>query len=94
MPCDGERKKCFHYLPILDSLQALFRDPGIEYYLETRPFDASKLQDFQDGHVFRNKDFFQRNPDALQILLYQDSFEISNPLGSAKKPHKILGVYY
>jgi hypothetical protein len=30
----------------------------------------------------------------LSLILYQDSFEIVNPLGSAKKKHKILGFYY
>ena len=37
--------------------------------------------------------FFQSNTSALQFILYQDSFEVVNPLGSAKKKHKILGVY-
>lgn len=28
------------------------------------------------------------------MILYQDAFEVVNPLGSAKKKHKILGVYF
>ena len=37
---------------------------------------------------------FQQFPNALRIILYQDAYEIVNPLGSAKKKHKILGVYF
>ena len=40
------------------------------------------------------RSFLIDNPDAIQIILYQDSFEVVNPLGSAKKKHKILAVYY
>ena len=32
-------------------------------------------------------------PPALQLVLYQDAFEIVNPLGFAKKKYKILAVY-
>lgn len=28
------------------------------------------------------------------MILYQDAFEVVNPLGSAKKKHKLIGVYY
>ncbi|KAF7641351.1 hypothetical protein LDENG_00283860, partial [Lucifuga dentata] len=31
---------------------------------------------------------------SLKLILYQDAFEIVNPLGSAKKKHKILEVYF
>ena len=31
---------------------------------------------------------------TLQIILYQDVFEVCNPLGSSKGVHKILAVYY
>lgn len=31
---------------------------------------------------------------SLKLILYQDAFEVVNPLGSAKKKHKIVGVYF
>ena len=44
---------------------------------------------------------FQSNPlfrvhgsKALQIVLYQDEFEVCNPLGQGKGKHKILAVYF
>ena len=51
------------------------------------------MKDFTDGKVFRSNKFFQENKKCLQIILYQDSFEIVNPIGSAKKKHKVLAVY-
>ena len=33
------------------------------------------------------------HPSSLRLILYQDSFEVVNPLGSGKKKHKILAVY-
>lgn len=51
------------------------------------------FKDFTDGSVFKNNTFFKENPDALKLMLYQDSFEIVNPLGSAKTKYKILAVY-
>ena len=31
-------------------------------------------------------------PSAIKLILYQDSFGVVNPLGSAKRKHKVLGV--
>jgi len=52
------------------------------------------LNDITDGEAFRTNQFFVQNPSALRIILYQDSFEVANPLGSGKKKHKILAVYF
>ena len=50
-------------------------------------------EDFHSGEVFQKHELFGKHPDAVPILLYQDGFEIVNPLGSAKNKHKILAVY-
>lgn len=42
---------------------------------------------------FKSNNLFKDNPDAIRIILYQDVFEICNPLGSSNRKHKILGVY-
>ncbi len=36
---------------------------------------------------------FKADTDSLALILYQDAFEVANPLGSGKKKHKILAVY-
>lgn len=45
-----------------------------------------------DGrHVKENS--LLKSTSSLSLILYQDSFEVTNPLGSGKKKHKILAVY-
>ena len=43
------------------------------------------MEDFTDGCEFLNQEFFQKNPKSLRIILYEDSFEVVNPIGAAKK---------
>ena len=33
------------------------------------------------------------NQECLKLILYQDAFEIVNPIGSATKKHKVVAVY-
>lgn len=41
----------------------------------------------------KSNQFFLENPECLKLILYQDAFEIVNPLGSVKKKHKVVAVY-
>ena len=52
------------------------------------------MEDITDRSVFKSNVFFTVNKKALKLVLYQDSFEVVNPLGSAKTKQKILAVYY
>lgn len=55
--------------------------------------DVEIFKDLYDGKNFKCHQFFNENPESLKLILYQDSFEVVNPLGSAKKTHKLLAVY-
>lgn len=50
------------------------------------------LSDLCDGTVFQNHELFTNDPTALQILLYYDDINLSNPL--TNKVHKITLFYY
>lgn len=64
------------------------------YHGNQKPHETKRvLHDITDGSPFRNNVFYQTNPDALKLILYQDSFEVCNPLGSSKKKHKTLAIY-
>ena len=43
--------------------------------------------------MYKNNLFFNENPTALKLILYQDGFQIVNPIGPSRKKHKILAVY-
>lgn len=93
---DRLNKKCFyHYVPILESLKALMQNNSVKFQVENPIviYDNTSLTDYSDGTVFKLHNIF-RESNFIKIFLYQDSFETVNPLGSAKKKHKILAVYY
>ena len=50
-------------------------------------------EDICDGSTFKCNQFYIDNPSALRIILYQDAFEVVNPLGSGRKKHKVIAVY-
>jgi len=82
-----------HYIPIQESLLALVRDESVLQQCLAPKSDSVILEDFTDGSVYRTVTA-DAGQNYLSIILYQDSFEVVNPLGSARKKHKLLGVYF
>ena len=84
----------FHYVPILETLKVMWKDGSVQTHIVQASSVAQTYNDVHDGKVYKQNAFYKDNPNALQILLFQDSFEVVNPLGSARGKHKILAVYY
>lgn len=89
---DANGKAAFYeYVPIKETLLSLFRhDFIVKQYNDVRQCNsrANCLSDICDGHVFKANSLFATSDSALRIILYQDSFEVVNPLGSGKKSTK------
>lgn len=94
------------YVSILDTLRSLPEDFW-ELYFEFNKDNQSYFQvetvvaddkytysSFRCGTSYRKNSFFQENPDALQLQISADEFEICNPLQSKSNIHKICGVYF
>lgn len=66
-----------------------------EQYATTHsePPSENVYQDVRDRAGAQGNLLFQTEPSSLGIILYQDSFEVVNPLGSGWKKHKVLAVY-
>ncbi|KAG7472949.1 hypothetical protein JOB18_038124 [Solea senegalensis] len=83
-----------YYVPVRETLKCLLESDlwqkSGEHSAES-PTDV--LSDISDGQIFKSNVFFAQNPSCLKLVLYQDAFEIVNPLGSAKTRHKVLAVY-
>ena len=47
------------------------------------------MGDFCDGDACKSHPLFSRDEQALQILLYYDDLEVTNPLGSHTKVDKL-----
>lgn len=56
--------------------------------------DTHVFGDIRDGQICKSNELFIENPGCLKLILYQDTFEIVNPLGSAKKKQKLIAVYF
>ena len=92
----GRHRYC-QYIPVKEAIITLFKDRSVQkQYEEVRKQTQLPhiLEDITDGCAFKSNQLFQTEPGTLRIILYQDSFEIVNPLGSGKKKHKILAVYF
>ncbi|XP_039866414.1 uncharacterized protein LOC120720703 [Simochromis diagramma] len=98
-------EKCFwagmerfaYCVPLLNILKGMLESSFWQGLISVNPNNVSRpdvLRDCCDGNVFVSNKFFQENPHCLKLVLYQDAFEVVNPLGSAKKKHKVLAVYF
>ena len=92
----NSRKRYLQYIPIHQTLQTLFEHESVKEQYHATHSQLSEhgiYRDVCDGSVFKENVFFNENPSALRLILYQDAFEVANPLGSGRKKHKVLGVY-
>ncbi|XP_020562397.2 uncharacterized protein LOC110015774 [Oryzias latipes] len=85
-----------YYVPVLKTLKNMLESTFWQGLMSMGPnvSNLDVLSDRCDGNVFLSNTFFQENPNSLKLVLYQDAFEVVNPLGSAKKRHKVLAVYF
>lgn len=51
-------------------------------------------EDIWDGRNVAENAWFQSDLKSLGLILCQDAFEVANPLGSGRRKHKVLAVYF
>ncbi|XP_049926801.1 uncharacterized protein LOC126406527 [Epinephelus moara] len=90
------RDHCFHYIPLVKSLEQLLSHPSIIGMIDERPQPCKDgfFHDFIDGDIFKSHPLFMKVPTALQLILYTDEIELCNPLGSRANKNKLLLIYY
>lgn len=69
--------------------------PSIRSYYEgvTIPDNGRLLYDVTDGQLLKNNSLIKTESDVVHIMIFQDAFEICNPLGSSKKKFKIVAKF-
>jgi hypothetical protein len=72
-------------VPVKKSLEALLADDSVlQQCLGSKFSDSNVLSDFTDGSVYKKYvEGGGQLKKCLSLILYHDSFEIANPLGSA-----------
>ena len=87
--------RSFQYVPVLETLKVLLKhDDVLSAVCHPLGSVPNILTDYRDGSNFKENPLFQQELDGLQLLLYCDEFEVVNPLGHARKKHKLAGFYY
>lgn len=90
----------FQFISIIKTLKSLFSDPEFErFYLhynrdKDHNCDDGSFKGFRCGSIYKNSEFFQNNPLAIQIRLFTDEFEPCDPLKSKVGVHKINSFYF
>ncbi|XP_052433435.1 uncharacterized protein LOC127974294 [Carassius gibelio] len=89
-------KECFvQYVPVKKTIESLLHCKSVrEQYNDVHSRVRLKdiLKDVWDGENI-TANLHHADESALGLVLYQDAFEVANPLGSGKKKHKILAMY-
>lgn len=92
---DG-KLRTFCYIPIISVLRKLLSKNEVLNFV----FDANNANDhntyvnFKSGKFYKENYFYLNEIFSVIISLYQDDFEVANPLGTSKKIHKICGIYW
>jgi len=90
-------RACFyHYVPLPETLKSLLLDVSVQQCLRLATLSHSStdvFEDICDGSVYKKISMTVATTSYLELILYQDEFSVVNPLGSAKKSHKILAFY-
>lgn len=75
-----DSKKYFHDVSIIDTIKANFSSKHTQknlhdFLISLEKADQSrKFIDLNSGKTLRSSTYFEENPDALKIMLFQDAF--------------------
>lgn len=88
--------KTYQVTSLMGTIQALFKNKEFqnEYFKPRLPNPEKKIRSFRDGEIFKNNELFQKEPDALQIVLYNDGFDSHNPIGDKRQELKTNATYF
>ena len=88
-----ETNDSFSYVSIIKTLTNMLQDENVRKFCEnSNPPKTGCLFDIAEGKIVQENSFF-KNKNILHIGLYEDAFELCNPIGSSKGKFKVLGIY-
>lgn len=87
-------RETFQYVSILETLEMLLRSKFVQYEVLNGHISVDGcMRDYCDGEMFQKHPLFAVEKGAIQINLFFDEVEVTNPLGSKTGIHK-LGAFY
>lgn len=99
----------FQYVPITKTLiskfgQPTFKDLYVNYnfgqkysrssVIRKHVCEPDRYRDFCCGSVFKANKLFSVEPKSIQIQLYIDGFNVTDPLKSSSRIHDQIGIYF
>ncbi|XP_053097175.1 uncharacterized protein LOC128320857 [Pangasianodon hypophthalmus] len=84
------------YVPILHMLQTMFKNTDLlDKIQEVKPSPPGMYISHEDGTYFKESQLLSAAGELkLSVILYVDDIELANPLGKARKIHKLCAVYW
>lgn len=84
------------YVPLLQMLQTVFKSTDIlDKIQEAKPSPPGMYMSHEDGTYLKENLLLSATGELkLSLILYVDDIELANPLGTARKVHKLCAVYW
>ena len=94
-----QKEEPIQYIPLFPTLQAILQhEDALSHLLAENSIPGSgsdkSILTFRDGTSCKENQLFNSDPNALQICLYHDDFNIVNPLGNKTQKYKISAFYF
>ena len=94
-----QKEESIQYIPLFPTLQAILQhEDALSHLLAENSIPGSgsdkSILSFRDGTACKENQLFNSEPNALQICLYHDDFNIVNPLGNKTQKYKISAFYF
>lgn len=80
-------------IPVSETLKALLEDPAVRQECAKSHSHAASTVLSEAMELFKSINVFIEPGSTLELILYQEAFEVVNPLGPARRKLKIVGVY-
>ena len=90
---NDEKDSLFQYIPLPELLSVIIEDLGDRYVKPEQCQDKEVLQHILDGSAWKENKYFQKNQDAIPLIVYSDEFEPVNALGSSRGKQKLINIY-
>lgn len=90
------KQTTYQYVPIVKTLKSLFSSDDFKnmYFGSNHKCVPEVFERFCCANVFQDSPFYRANPDAIQLRLYMDEFEVCCPVKTKNVIHKICGIYF
>ena len=86
------------YVPIFETLNVILQHQDVlrerTSNCESEHANLETFKSFKDSGYFKENVLFQSNPNALQICLYHNNFNIVNSLGNKTEKYKVSAFYF